>query len=66
MNILRVRCRNLDEFDEYYLPDLPNGGAFCPIGTHECLAGLPAATVSAAAQALLGRAGLVQYAGSAA
>ena len=30
MNILRVRCRNLEEFEEHYLPDLPNGGAFCP------------------------------------
>ena len=30
-----------------------HGGAFCPIGTHECLAGLPAAVVIAAAQGLL-------------
>jgi hypothetical protein len=28
--ILRVRCRNLEEFEEYYLPELPNGGMFCP------------------------------------
>ena len=33
MNILRVRCRNLEEFEEHYLPDLPNGGAFCPTTT---------------------------------
>lgn len=33
MNILRVRCRNLDEFEECYLPDMPNGGAFCPTTT---------------------------------
>jgi len=43
-----------------------HGGAFCPIGTHECLAGLPAAEVIAAAQALLGRTVPLQYAGSAA
>ena len=30
MIILRVRCRNLEEFEEHYLPDLPNGGVFCP------------------------------------
>jgi Tfp pilus assembly protein PilZ len=40
VNILRVRCRNLEEFEEHYLPDMPNGGAFCPtttelaVGTH--------------------------------
>ncbi len=33
MNILRVRCRNLEEFEEHYLADLPNGGAFCPTTT---------------------------------
>lgn len=33
MNILRVRCRNIEEFEEYYLPDLPTGGAFCPTTT---------------------------------
>ena len=33
MNILRVRCRNLEEFEEYYLPDVPNGGVFCPTTT---------------------------------
>jgi Tfp pilus assembly protein PilZ len=33
VNILRVRCRNLEEFEEHYLPDLPNGGAFCPTTT---------------------------------
>jgi Tfp pilus assembly protein PilZ len=31
--ILRVRCRNLDEFEEHYLPDPPNGGVFCPTTT---------------------------------
>jgi hypothetical protein len=31
--ILRVRCHNLDEFEEHFLPDLPNGGAFCPTTT---------------------------------
>jgi Tfp pilus assembly protein PilZ len=31
--ILRVRCRNLEEFEEHYLPDLPNGGMFCPTTT---------------------------------
>jgi heptosyltransferase-2 len=30
-----------------------HGGSYCPIGTHECLADLPAATVVAAAQDLL-------------
>lgn len=33
MIILRVRCRNLEEFEEHYLPDLPNGGVFCPTTT---------------------------------
>ena len=33
MNILRVRCRNLEEFEECYLPDVPNGGVFCPTTT---------------------------------
>ena len=33
MNILRVRCRNLEEFEEHYLPDVPNGGVFCPTTT---------------------------------
>jgi Tfp pilus assembly protein PilZ len=33
VNILRVRCRNIEEFEEYYLPDLPTGGAFCPTTT---------------------------------
>jgi Tfp pilus assembly protein PilZ len=33
VNILRVRCRNLEEFEEHYLADLPNGGAFCPTTT---------------------------------
>jgi len=28
--ILRVRCRNLREFESHFLPDLPNGGVFCP------------------------------------
>jgi Tfp pilus assembly protein PilZ len=36
--ILRVRCRSLDEFEEHYLPDLPNGGVFCPT-TAELVAG---------------------------
>jgi Tfp pilus assembly protein PilZ len=31
--ILRVRCRNLEEFEEHYLPELPNGGMFCPTTT---------------------------------
>src|SRR3569833_4374540 len=31
--ILRVRCRNLREFEAHLLPDLPNGGAFCPTTT---------------------------------
>jgi len=38
-----LRCR----------PCSRHGGAHCPIGTHECLAGLPAAQVVAAAQAAL-------------
>jgi Tfp pilus assembly protein PilZ len=33
VNILRVRCRNLEEFEEHYLPDVPNGGVFCPTTT---------------------------------
>lgn len=33
MIILRVRCHNLDEFEDHILPDLPNGGAFCPTTT---------------------------------
>jgi len=33
VNILRVRCRNLEEFEEHYLPDIPNGGVFCPTTT---------------------------------
>jgi Tfp pilus assembly protein PilZ len=33
LNILRVRCRNLEEFEEHYLPDLPSGGVFCPTTT---------------------------------
>ena len=33
MIILRVRCRNIREFDSFYLPDLANGGAFCPTTT---------------------------------
>ncbi len=40
MNILRVRCRNLEEFEEHYLPDMPNGGAFCPTTT-ELAVGTP-------------------------
>ncbi|HXU04559.1 MAG TPA: PilZ domain-containing protein, partial [Polyangia bacterium] len=40
MNILRVRCRNLEEFEEHYLPDVPNGGVFCPTTT-ELSAGTP-------------------------
>jgi hypothetical protein len=31
--ILRVRCRNIREFDSFFLPDLANGGAFCPTTT---------------------------------
>jgi Tfp pilus assembly protein PilZ len=31
--ILRVRCRTLEEFEEHYLPELPNGGVFCPTTT---------------------------------
>ncbi len=33
MIILRVRCHNLEEFEEHYLPDLANGGVFCPTTT---------------------------------
>ena len=33
MNILRVRCRNLEEFEEHYLADVPTGGVFCPTTT---------------------------------
>jgi hypothetical protein len=33
VNILRVRCRNLEEFEEHYLGDIPNGGVFCPTTT---------------------------------
>jgi Tfp pilus assembly protein PilZ len=33
VNILRVRCRNLEEFEEHYLPDVPTGGMFCPTTT---------------------------------
>ena len=33
MNILRVRCRNLEEFEEHYRLDLPSGGVFCPTTT---------------------------------
>src|SRR5215208_5505847 len=33
VNILRVRCRNLEEFEEHYMPDVPNGGVFCPTTT---------------------------------
>ena len=33
MNILRVRCRNLEEFEEHYRLDLPTGGVFCPTTT---------------------------------
>ncbi|HEX2658689.1 MAG TPA: hypothetical protein VHU40_10465, partial [Polyangia bacterium] len=33
MIILRVRCRNIREFESYFLPDLANGGAFCPTTT---------------------------------
>ena len=40
MNILRVRCRNLEEFEEHYLPDVPTGGVFCPTTT-ELAAGTP-------------------------
>lgn len=41
-----LRCR----------PCSRHGGAFCPIGTHECLTELPAAQAARAAQALLDRA----------
>ncbi len=33
MNILRVRCRNLEEFEEHYQLDMPTGGVFCPTTT---------------------------------
>ena len=33
MNILRVRCRNLEEFEEHYLAEIPSGGMFCPTTT---------------------------------
>ncbi len=33
MNILRVRCRNLEEFEEHYRLDIPTGGVFCPTTT---------------------------------
>ena len=33
MIILRVRCRNIREFESFFLPDLANGGAFCPTTT---------------------------------
>jgi Tfp pilus assembly protein PilZ len=33
VNILRVRCRNLEEFEEHYLADVPTGGMFCPTTT---------------------------------
>jgi Tfp pilus assembly protein PilZ len=33
VNILRVRCRNLEEFEEHYRIDLPTGGVFCPTTT---------------------------------
>jgi Tfp pilus assembly protein PilZ len=33
VNILRVRCRNLEEFEEHYLADVPTGGVFCPTTT---------------------------------
>jgi len=33
VNILRVRCRNLEEFEEHYRLDLPAGGVFCPTTT---------------------------------
>src|SRR5579872_3554893 len=33
VNILRVRCRNIDEFEEHYLSDLPHGGVFAPTTT---------------------------------
>jgi Tfp pilus assembly protein PilZ len=33
VNILRVRCRNIEEFDEHYLADLPHGGVFAPTTT---------------------------------
>ena len=33
MNILRVRCRNIEEFEEHYLAELPHGGVFAPTTT---------------------------------
>ena len=33
MNILRVRCRTLEEFEEHYQLDIPTGGVFCPTTT---------------------------------
>jgi Tfp pilus assembly protein PilZ len=33
VNILRVRCRNLEEFEEHYRVDMPTGGVFCPTTT---------------------------------
>jgi Tfp pilus assembly protein PilZ len=33
VNILRVRCRNLEEFEEHYRVDIPTGGVFCPTTT---------------------------------
>jgi Tfp pilus assembly protein PilZ len=48
--ILRVRCRTLEEFEEHYLPDLPNGGAFCPTTTE--LAGGTAVVVELACDGL--------------
>jgi Tfp pilus assembly protein PilZ len=33
VNILRVRCRNLEEFEEHYRLDIPTGGVFCPTTT---------------------------------
>ena len=50
MIILRVRCRTLEEFEEHYLPDLPNGGAFCPTTTE--LAGGTAVVVELACDGL--------------
>lgn len=41
MNIIRVRCRTREEFEGNYLPDLPNGGMFCPTTT-EWPSGTPA------------------------
>jgi hypothetical protein len=33
VNILRVRCHSLEEFEEHYQADLPAGGMFCPTTT---------------------------------